>query len=111
MIRQLAQLRPSSTSAEVLFNPTDNKPYTIYNIIVTNTTSSAVSASIYHDEDGTTYDATTAILESVPLIANQTLHYEGKIYGYKGAGNIAVKSSIANAITFTAYGEITGERL
>jgi hypothetical protein len=111
MIRQLAQLRPSSTSAEVLFNPTENKPYTIHNIIVTNTTSSAVLASIYHDEDGTTYDATTSILEAVPLIANQTLHYEGKIYGYKSAGNVAVKSSIADAITFTAYGEITGERL
>jgi len=111
MIRQLAQLRPSSTSAEVLFNPTENRPYTIYNIIITNTTGSTVSASIYHDEDGSTYDATTAILESVPMIANQTLHYEGKLYGYKAAGNIAVKTSTANALTFTAYGEITGERL
>lgn len=111
MIRQLAQLRPSSTSAEVLFNPTENRPYTIHSIIITNTTGASVSASLYHDEDGTTYDATTSILEAAPLIANQTLHYEGKLYGYKAAGNIAVKTSIANALTFTVYGEIAGERL
>lgn len=111
MIRQLAQLRPSSTSAEVLFSPSENRPYMIHNVVITNTTGSTVSASLYHDEDGTTYDATTAILESVPLIANQTLHYEGKISSYKSSGNLAVKTSTANALTFTAYGEITGERL
>lgn len=111
MIRQLAQLRPSTTSAEVLFSPAQNRQYHIAVINVTNVSGAPVDVSIFHDADGTTFDETTAILWAVNLNANSTLQFETTLADYKSAGALAVKVSVANAATFTVYGEIDGERL
>ena len=109
--RQLGQLRPTSITPEVLFSPTENKPYKSIMISIANVTGSPVNVSIYHDEDGITHDETTALMFSFPIESRQVVHYEGKIRGYKSTGSIAVQSSISQAVTFTMYGEIIGEVL
>lgn len=111
MRRQLGQLRPADTTAAALVTPVDTRGYTVDYINVCNVTTSPAYVYIYHDEDGVTYDETTALLWSVLVSAGETLHFEAPISGYKGAGRIAVKTSVANAVTFTAYGERLGERL
>lgn len=109
--RQLGQSRPANTSAASVYNSTEGAPYVIENITICNTSDSAALASIYHDEDGTTYDQSTAVMYQASIPANKTVHYEGYISGYKATGNVAVQSSVANALTFTLYGEQKGELL
>ncbi len=113
--RVIGQLRPTGTSAEVLFNPTDNKPYNIDLIIVANGSTSAVTITIYHHATGTTYDGTTEVLAPLVVLAGKTIHLDHTkgmgIADYRKAGNVAVKTSIANSVNFTAYGEIEGEIL
>ena len=112
MRRLLAQLRPTGTSAEVLFNPSENKPYNIDTIVCANGTGSPVTITIYHHATGSTYDGTTEILAPLVLAAKETFHYEPRkgIADYRKAGNIAVKTSTVDSVNFTAYGEIEGER-
>lgn len=111
MRRQLGQLRPTGTSAEVLFNPVDNKPYAINSITVCNTGAGQIKISIFHDVDGTTYDETTALVWELIVAVGGVYLYEplGGIADFDKAGNLAVQTDTANDATFTAYGEIDGE--
>jgi len=109
MRRQLAQLRPGGTSATLLFSPDTSNPYTIDFINICNTSASSADISIYHDVDGTTYDQTTALIYQYTLAANEVLHLEANISHDLQSGGVAVQTSVASAITFTAYGEVHGE--
>lgn len=112
MRRQLGQLRPANTTAAALVTPDDSRPYSVDFINICNvSTGTTAYVYIYHDEDGTTYDETTALIWNMTVHAGETLQIEAPIAGYKVAGRLAVKTSVANAITFTAYGERAGERL
>ena len=116
MRRQLAQLRPSGTSAVSLFSPDNQYFYTVDLILATNNSGSSVDVTIYHDSDGTTYDDTTCILATTTLSAGDTLDFSPGDGDYKGisdyqsAGSIGVKTSAANSVNFTAYGVVEGER-
>lgn len=110
--RQLAQLRPSSTSAEQLFTSTQNKPWTIDLIILTNNSAGAVDVTIYHDDDGATYDDTNCVLSTVSLHKGQTMEFtpsEG-LSGYNRGSSVGVKTSTAASVVFTAYGYEEGGR-
>jgi len=111
MIRQLAQARPSGTSAVSAWTPGEAAPYRIVLVSICNVTDNAVDVSLFHDIDGTTYDETTALVWKHTLLAGEILCYESEISGYRAAGNLAVRSSVGNAATFSVYGEIQGERV
>ena len=102
--KQLAQSRPSGTSAASIYNPARNAM--METVAVANTTGSAAALSIYHDVDGTTYDQTTALFYSVSLAANSTylIQFEHPI-PIPADSNIAVQTDTGNALTFTIYGE------
>lgn len=101
---QFGQNRPGSTAAVSIFSPDYRDLYTIENIIVCNTTAGAVTYSIFHDENGTTYDQTTAIVYGASIDANTTVVHEYNLYMRDPAGNLAVQISSANAVTFTVNG-------
>lgn len=110
--RQLAQLRPSSTSAEQLFTSTQNRPWTIDLIILTNNSTGSVDVTIYHDDDGSTYDDTNCVLSTVTLHKGQTMEFtpsEG-ISGHNRGSSVGVKVNSANTVAFTAYGYEEGGR-
>lgn len=111
--RLLAQLRPAATSAVTLFSPTANRPYSLDLIIATNNTANSVDITMYHDAAGTTYDDTTCVLATAPLKAGETLQYVLTVglADYQSAGGIGVKTSIADSVNFTVYGELEGEPL
>ena len=111
--RQLGQLRPSTTSAEVLFNPSTNQPYTIDLIIGTNSSGGSGDVTIYHHATGTTYDGTTEVLATSTLSDGGTLEFspEGGLSDYRKLGNVAVKTSVVDSVNFTAYGVIEGEKV
>lgn len=111
MIKQLGQLRPANTSAASLFSPPDARPYVFTKLLVTNTTGTAAAASVFHDTDGTTYDESTALLFGKSVPANDYILLDIADAGdYRVAGNVGVKSGTSNALTFTLYGLVVGER-
>lgn len=101
---QLAQSRVSGTAAVTLFQPSKRDRYTITSILVANTTASQVDFRIFHDEDGTTYDETTALFYDIPLSGNCTFLYESDIYMNDPAGGLGVRTDTSLALTFTVYG-------
>ena len=57
----LAQLREVGTAAVTLYSPPPGVRPEIQTIVVTNSDAGTGLYSLFHDEDGTTYDETTAI--------------------------------------------------
>ena len=111
MRRQLAQARPAGTAAVSAWTAEIAAPYKIVLVNICNVTGSHVHVSLFHDADGTTYDESTALLWEYRLESGTTFSYECELSDYKAAGNLAVKSSVGNAATFTVYGEVRGERI
>lgn len=111
MRRQLAQSRPSNTSAASIVN--DTRPWQVDLILVTNTSENNVAATIYHDANGTTYDESTAIVWAAQIKPNDTAYFEFNIpiTNIDSNGNLAVKSGAASALTFTVYGTLQGDRV
>lgn len=102
---QLAQSRPSGTSAVSVYTASHRTEFTL--IVVANTTGTAADFSIYHDDDGSTFNATTALYESVSLAANESLRLVFEVGSgimVKQDGQIGVKTGTADALTFTFYG-------
>jgi len=106
--KQLGQLRPANTTAATLYSPGDNTTTIITNIWVCNTTGNTPTYRLFVDDNGTTYDETTAIAFDVALTANQSLRIPCFIAMNDSSGNLAVRTSANNEITFTCFGtEIT----
>lgn len=104
---QLAQIRPSGTAAVLAYaNGRLNAEITL--IVVCNTTASPVNFSIFHDNDGTTFDQSTALYYAKSLAANDTallpFHSPNAGLAVRPSGNIGVQTSTANALNFTLYG-------
>lgn len=101
--RQLAQSEPSGTSATQVFTPDskDRRVVLTYFTIVNDTTSDVI-ATIYHDDDGTTYTSATQVIRlTVPANDTITEHcYIPVTFG----GNIAVQTATGSALTFSLYG-------
>lgn len=105
ILKQLGQLRPANTTAASLYSPGASTEAVIQTIIVCNTSGAAATYRIFVDDDGTTYDQTTALYYDIPLAADATDNIEVKIAMNDTNGNLAVRTSVNNAITFTAFGE------
>ena len=108
---QLAQLRPSGTTTTTLFSASLRTEVTC--IFIANTTTNTCAMSLYHDDDGSTFDETTALYFSKSVAANDTVKIEANSPGsgitVRAGGKIGVKSGVANALTFSLYG-ITEQR-
>lgn len=106
--KQLGQQRPSGTSPVSLYTlPTDPKGQAwVTSIIICNTTASPASWSLYNDTNGSTANESTALVFGKVLAANDyvILQFDDSIPLITLGATIKVQTSVANAITFTAYG-------
>lgn len=107
---QLGQSRPGNTTAASLYSPADGVQTKIVSITVCNTTASGAAFRLFHDEDGTTYDQTTALWYDAAIAANTTVELEIVIFMVGPDGNLAIRTDTADALTFTVYGEETQVR-
>jgi hypothetical protein len=103
--KQMGQLRPANTTAASLFSPTRGYEYRIDVIYVCETAGATPTYRIFFDDNGTTYDQTTAIAYDLALTANQSKRVEGPFYMNDESGNLAVRTSAGSQITFTAFGD------
>ena len=102
--KQLGQLRPANTTAASLYSPGASTQAIIKNIVVCNQTANNETFRIFHDDNGTTYDETTALFFDVAIVANTTVSIDSAVLMNDSTGNLAVRTSTASALTFTAYG-------
>lgn len=102
--KQLGQSRPGNTTAASLYSPADGVVAEITGIVVAETAGTGAAFRICHDEDGTTYDETTALYWDTPVAANTSIEREMSIYMVDPSGNLSVRTDTAGALTFTVYG-------
>ena len=106
--KQLGQLRPANTTAASIYSPAASTETIVKTIIVSNTSGSDLKYRIFHDDDGTTYDETTALFWDVLLFKEESHVLELNVMMDDSTGNLAVRTDTATAATFTCYGsEIT----
>ena len=105
--QQLAQSRPSSTTAASIYAPRSQFRIEIRKFVICNTSGSAATFRIFHDDNGTTYDETTALFWDSAIAADTTVTVEEEFWMIgRSQGNIAVRTSVNNALTFTLYGAV-----
>ncbi len=116
--KQLAQARPAGTSAVSIYTPAASVTAIIKQIFIVNTSGAAATFRVFVDDDGTTYDETTALYWDVSIDDNETMvlpfstagdaPLSGFIHMDDSSGNLAVQHSVGSALTFTVFGaEIT----
>ena len=102
--KQLGQLRPASTTATSLYSPGVGITAIIKSIVVCNTTAGDATAQIFIDDNGSTYSEETALFYNMPIDGNTTTQIDTYYPMSVDAGNIAVRSSVSSALTFTIFG-------
>lgn len=106
VLTYLAQNRPSGTSAVSLYSPGQPQQPILKRIWITNVSASSAKYSLFFDNNGVTYDETTSIAFEVALLAGQTEYLDLEIPMSVSTGNLAVQTSIADALNFTLFGEL-----
>jgi len=108
----LAQVRPSNTTAVTAF--TASLRTEITRILVANTSASAATLRLFHDDDGSTYDETTALVWDNSLAAGAYLDLQAYLDGagitLLPSGTLGVRSGTGNALTFNVYGTVADAR-
>ena len=106
--KQLGQLRPANTTAASIYSPAANTTTTVRTIIVCNQSGAAAKYRIFLDDNGTTYDETTALFWDVPIAADSSDVFDLVVEMNDSTGNLAVRTDTANALTFSVWGmEVT----
>jgi len=106
--KQLGQLRPLDTNAASIYSPGSGVTGIVKVIFITNTTNTTAKVSIFQDNDGTTYDKTTALVFEASVTKGTSIEINTYLPMDNSAGNLAVQVSIADTVTFTVSGaEVT----
>jgi hypothetical protein len=103
--KQLGQETPTTTTAITLYQGSSASNTIISTLYVANTDTGAnatAACRVFHNDAGTNYDTTNAIYYDKLVNGKQTVALS--IGPLNGAGAIGVRSSSANALTFTLYG-------
>lgn len=104
VVKQLGQARDNDTSAHSIYSPASGVQATVRLIEICNTTGTAANISIFHDDNGTTYDQSTSLMYQQSIPANTTIQKTGQYGMDDPTGNFAYQQGTANAITVTIYG-------
>lgn len=103
---QLAQTRPSVTTAVPLYAPEVQRPVEITRMMIVSGATGG-TLDVFQDADGTTRDGTT-IIGRYALPPNTTLELTGAHLGggitIDPAGEIAIQASVADELTVTIWG-------
>lgn len=96
----LGQLRPSGTSAEVVYSVPTDTTVIIKTIAISNVSSASMKYSIFVSE-GTTYDESTAIAWNCILAKENSIMIDTFI---SLTGNVAFQVDTASSATITLFG-------
>jgi len=102
--KQLGQKRDNDTATHSVYSPAANVTAIVTTIVLANTSSSSATVRVFIDDDGTTYNQTTAIAYDILIAAGASEIIMGFFPMNDSAGNLAYQQGTANAITITAFG-------
>lgn len=105
---RLAQTRPANTTAAEAFADADNR-FEITRIHIACVGTTGATFRLFHDDaGGSTFDQTTALYYDVAIAAGGYFEWEAPAPGcgivVARGGQIGVRTSLANELTFTLYG-------
>ena len=101
---QLAQARPLDVNTVSIFNVSSGEIFAIASIVICNTSGLDTTYRVFHDNDGSTYDESTALFWDADIRANSSHTIEIFLAMDNSTGNLAIKSGASSALTFTLYG-------
>jgi len=104
-IKMLGQLRPADTTAATLYTKAQDSKVWLDQLFVCNTTAGAIACRVCVDEDGSTYDETTALYWDKSVGANDTLVVDLHAYLETDTGSVGVRTATGDALNFTLFGE------
>lgn len=99
--KQIGQARENSTNAVSVYSPAASTQTIVRSIIVTNTSGADAKVRIFVDSNGTTYDESTAVAWDVIVRGDTSWDREVTFCMNDSSGNLAYRSSVANALTIT----------
>ena len=102
--KQLGQSRNNDTNAHSVYSPAADVTAIITTIVLANTSSASATVRVFIDDDGTTYDQTTAIAYDILIAAGASEIIMGFFPMHDSSGNLAYQEGTANAITITVFG-------
>ena len=104
---QIAQTRLASATASTIFTATLRTE--VHRIHITNVSGTNDTFRLYHDEDGNTFDETTALYWDEPASAGRSFVVENQMNGggitLKRGAALGFRPATNNALTITVYGE------
>lgn len=101
---QLAQYRVANTSPLSIYQSGTSQTVQLF-IKICNVSSGSAFVRVFHDQNGTTYDESTALVYDLKILPGELLELD-HIFANNPSGNIAYRSSVANALTATVYGVV-----
>ena len=101
----IAQLRPKNTKVNILHRRL-NEAEIIDSIYICNTSGGTIRFSVYMDKAGRRFNKSTALIYNYELEKFDTDLLPLSVFGdsFSGMEAIAVRTSIAKAVTFTLMG-------
>lgn len=106
--KMLAQTRPANTTAATAYTKPASASVIITGGFVCNQSGAPASFRLFFHNSGTTYDQTTALYYDISIPANDTFQFDFKnnpLYLNTASGTIGVRTSVADALTFTFFGQ------
>lgn len=101
---QLTQYRVANTSPLSIYQSGPAETVQIFAKFA-NVSSTPAFLSIFHDQNGSTYDQSTALVYDLKIMPGELFELD-HVFVNNASGNLAYRSSVASAITATVYGVV-----
>lgn len=101
---QLAQTRENSTSAVSIYQSGTAQTVQLF-MKFANVSSAPALLRVFHDQNGAVYDQSTALVYDLKLLPGEMFEMD-HVFVNNPSGNVAYRSSVANALTATVYGVV-----
>ena len=103
--KQLAQARELVTDSDIsVYSPPGGTETVIRNIVMCNQSASSTTFRMFLDDDGTTYDESTALYFDVPIDANVSITFDTFLTMNNSDGNFAYRTASGSDLTITLSG-------
>lgn len=100
----LGQICVAATSPTSIYSPAVGVDTIVKQIVACNNTYSVATYSIFFSNASAVYNRSTAIAFECQLPAHNQVFFNGFFPMSNATGNIACRSSVASAITFSCWG-------
>jgi hypothetical protein len=102
--KMLGMICVGATSPTSIYSPAIGVDTIVKQIVACNNTYATATYSIFFCDTGTTYNRSTALVFECQLPAHNQVFFNGFFPMSNATGNIAGRSSVASAVTFSCFG-------